>query len=223
MDQVRRFYAYSNYLVATSRLMARCHASDSVFASTMASMPGVAHIQRRSCGSIPRIAELLRNSWFTEVAISQALQFPDYLPYSNPWAMVQAYYAVYLAIRAYFHAFDRAVTPTHGATLSTASHDLVGIVDRFPEPWASVVQGDTKTRPITFSNSTYHHSLVLTSALNSPHSGDPWQHYLLFLKTTRDRQIKSAIDEWKRRNRRRKIRGRRESPPCEQFPPHLLF
>lgn len=199
MDEINtsRFFAYSNYLIAASRLMRQCHPTDSSFAANLCSMSGVTKIKKRDCDSIPRIAELLRNSWFTEVALCEARKYPDFLPFSNPWAMVQAYYSIYLTIRAYFHAFNRVVAPTHRTTLRTISSDLVSCKNRFPEPWKSILIGDTKSKPIHFANSHYSKPLKLSNALESPYTADPWQHYFLFLKTTRDRQIKSAIDKWK--------------------------
>jgi hypothetical protein len=145
------------------------------------------------CSKLPRIAELIRNSWFTEVLLREASKYPDFLPYSNAWAMIQAYYAIYLSIRAYFHAFNRKVAYSHKKSLLVVCSDMVSCKDRFPEPWRSILTSDPNLKPLYFSNSHYAKPLKLTNALESPYSGDPWQHFFLFLKTTRDRQIMSEI------------------------------
>lgn len=223
VSNTSRYYAYSNYLVATSRLMRRCHPRDDLFAANIMHLPGYQKIRRQRGFDIDRIAEFLRNSWFTEVLLSEVRKYPDFLPYSNPWAMVQAYYSVYLTIRAYFLAFNRYVTTSHQKTLGTICNDLTSCKDRFPEPWCCVLDGDTNVRPIFLKNSSCKDKLSLSNALVSPHYGDPWQHFMLFLKTTRDRQINARILQWKAHSRRKRILRHERSALVSKLRPTSFF
>ena len=223
MSNTSRFFAYSNYIVATSRLMRQYHVTDQVFADNLQSMSGFGRIKHRKINSTIRIEELLRNSWFTEVLLREARKYPDFLPFSNPWAMVQAYYSIYLTIRAYFLATNRVVATTHRTTLNTICSDLVGCKNRFPEPWRSIINGDTKIKLLLLSNSQYSNNLILKNALESPYTGDPWQHYFLFLKTTRDRQIYNGILDWKKQSKRARILAQERGRLIQKLEPTSFF
>ena len=140
--------------------------------------------------------------------------------------MIQIYYAVYSAIRAYFLALGREVNPTHQSALRAISGELItsGISERFPQPWRSVLSSDPKVkRGFYLANSSCTEPINLDNPLASLHRTDPWQFYGLFLRTTRERQLAKKIDQWKReKSRKRALRSERQEL-LDQLPPTTIF
>ncbi len=120
--------------------------------------------------------------------------------------MVECYYALYPIIRAYFLAAGRAVAKSHAVSLRTLGSDLRVCKGRFPRPWCCMLLADPKVPPISFVNTPCPAPVIrLKNPLYSPYSGIPCQHYGLFLKTTRRRQIDKATIDWKRHHGRKRI------------------
>lgn len=137
--------------------------------------------------------------------------------------MVQSYYCVYLSIRAYFRAACRSVAPTHEKTLRAIGSDLTSYKLRFPDPWRCVLDGDSNSHGLKLTNSAYTSPLALKNPLTSPHKGDPWQHFMLFLKTTRDRQINSKINTWKQDHNRKLIHAHERAALVSNLRPTSFF
>lgn len=220
---IPRFWAYSNYLEATSRLMNRKYASQDNLAKHLASRAGFKKIKARSTVNKGRISELLRNSWFTELLFYETSKHLSLIPYQIPWSMVQAYYIIYLAIRAYFHSFNRIVGTHHSTTLRTLVSDFIAYKNRFPFPWCCYFLGDPYQSAIVISNASGLSSISLSNALSSVYTTDPWQHFGLFLKTTRKRQIENAISQWKQKHNRNIIRVSEKNDLISDFQPTSFF
>ncbi len=217
-----RYWAYSNYLIALERLLRQLYPSAEALVEKMAASAGFAKIRRRQVAR-DRIAELLRNSWFTELLLAHSVEHQDLLPYATPWGMIQSYYAIYLALRAYFHAFGRAVDPAHQITLRTIGDDMAHNKGRFPRPWSTLLSGDPTGKPVHLINGPQRTPITLTNPLASPHRTNPWQHYGLFLKTTRRRQVDRAVRRWKKSNKRQVIRAPEREALIAQQRPTTLF
>lgn len=169
------------------------------------------------------VMRLLRNSWFTEILLLEIIKHDELLPYSNPWAMVQTYYSIYLAIRAYFLAGNRNIARSHQKTLRTICSDLTSYKNRFPEPWCCVLSGDTQGCNVVLQNSSYSSPLGLSNVLVSPYGNDPWQHFLLFLKTTRQRRIREEIDHWKEGHCRKRVLSQERASIVSGIEPTSIF
>jgi len=95
-EEVHRFKTYLNYVGAIRNFL---NESPPNLKHVVQSPPFLS-IQGGRCPSPPRVRELLRNAWFTEIQLSLAARLDDLVGYSNHWAPVQLYYAAYLALRA---------------------------------------------------------------------------------------------------------------------------
>jgi hypothetical protein len=200
-----RYRAYANYTIAFSRLAQQLYPSDEALVRQITGSAGFQKLPAPPRLDKNGLAKVLRHSWFTELAMIEAGKRPTSLFYTNPWCMVQSYYAVYLAARAYFLATGRTVNSSHATTQRTLSVDLLQCKHRFPLPWCSVLTGDPAATPLLLANSPSIASLSLHNPLVSPYKTDPWQHYGLFLKTTRDRQLDKLISNWKKDHQKKKI------------------
>jgi hypothetical protein len=100
-------------------------------------------------------------------------------------------------------ALGRDVGKSHEATLTTVGNDLVNCKSRFPHPWCCVYDGDPTNHSYYLVNVPIPVSITLSNPLKSPYTGDPWQHYGLFLRTTRERLLAKKIELWKEKNIRK--------------------
>ncbi len=199
-----RYWAYANYLTALSQLIQDEYATDTDLVSAITRNGAFSSLSRTSTPLDQSLmAKTLRRAWFTELLLAQQVQYPQLLPFSLPWTMVQAYYSIHPALRAYFLACGRKVEDTHETTLRTISSDVFSYAGRFPPPWSSVLIGDPSAQFVSLSN--LKTPISLTNPLVSPHAGDPWQHFGLFLKTTRQRQVNRLATQWKQENHRKRL------------------
>jgi len=136
---------------------------------------------------------------------------------------VQSYYAIYPGVRAYFTALNRPVKKTHQTTLGTICSDLTSYKDRFPQPWRTVLSDDPAKDSIDLVNAPASLTLSLRNPLASLPGSDPWQFYGLLLRTTRSRQVKKSISDWKRTNRRKRIYERERAQLISNLRPTTMF
>jgi hypothetical protein len=206
-DNNARFWAYSNYLIALARLIHLEHPTINELNDSMARSPAYNKLLETPNVNRYELAKLLRISWSTELLLRETIKYGELLPYAIPWSMVQGYYAVYLAIRSYFLALGRHVDTAHAVTLRTISGDLVGCKGRFPSPWCCVLTGDPNVKNVTLVNIPCDPAAPITlgNPLFSPYTDDPCQHFGLFLKTTRQRQVKSNSLIWKKENKKKRL------------------
>jgi len=222
VDNNARYWAYSNYLIALSRLLNQEYPSDSLLTTTIANSQGFKQLSRATPSLDQNtLSKTLRHSWFTELLLWEKVKYPNLLPFAIPWSMVESYYTVYPTIRAYFLACGRTEVTAHEATLRTICSDVCNYKDRFPPPWNCVLYGDPNTSPLFVTNVTQ--PILLNNPLISPYTGDPWQHYGLFLKTTRRRQIDRLIQKWKKDNHRKQIPKIERQRITQRWRPTTLF
>lgn len=226
IDNNARYWAYSNYLIALSLLIKKEHICPKNFAFSIANLSGFKKMPHNLGDNTGEIGKLLRMSWLTELLINKISEMNTLLPYATPWSMIQCYYAVYLSIRAYLQATGRAVRENHKATLRTISSDITSYIGRFPSPWRCVLNGDPKSSSISLMNTSCANPelLRLRNALESPHTGNPCQHYCLFLKTTRERQIKEYAVKWKAKHQRSRFpKEKRQDYASSQLSATTIF
>lgn len=199
VDNNARYWAYAHYLIAFSRLLSQEYQSESILGSTIATSSGFQKLcQPTTPINYNALSQALRHAWFTELLLKEKIKYLDLLPFAIPWSMVETYYAVYAGLRSYFIATGRTDLLTHESALQTISSDICNYKNRFPSPWNCVLSGDVNIKPLYVSN--IPDPITLQSPLYSPYRNDLWQHYGLFLKTTRKRQIERRIAIWKKQN-----------------------
>ena len=224
-QQNSRYNAYSNYLFSVSKLIEQEHLNPQTFAKNICGLAGFNRITRATSIAEVKLTEALRQCWFTELLLHEKKKYPALLPYAAPWSMVECYYAVYPAIRAYFLALGRNVETTHQATLKTVSNDLLSLKDRFPSPWRCVLKDDPSVRPCIFVNSVCDkpEPIDLKNPLISPSRAEPCQFYGLLLKTTRERMLEKQIRIWKHQEKRKRIRGDERIAVISKLRPTTIF
>ncbi len=200
-----RYIAYLNYLLAAQRLVEHLYPTKSDLVKHLVNSRGYQRLTGYPTGDKGRVVELLHNSWFTQILLEETRQYPTLIPLNSPWSLVQSYYAIFSIGRAYFLSQGRIVNPKHAETLSALAGDLEIPNSRFPMPWNCVYSGDPESNSLYLINAPAGKIITLTNPLCSPYTNDSWQHYGLFLKTTRKKQIKASIDGWKAREKRVRI------------------
>ncbi len=223
IDHAARYWAYANYLIALSSLIKQEYPSNADLVGTLARYQGIQRLSRSNEIDRKPIAKTLRHSWFTELLLHETNHYSNLLPYAMPWSMVQVYYTIHSALRAYFLACRRQVEPVHEVALRTIGSDLVSYKERFPPPWNCVLSGDPRAAMVCLSNTPYPITIDLHNALLPPSAVDLWQHYGLFLKTTRLRQTDRAIRNWKKTQYKQRISQAQRQAIVQGYRPTTLF
>jgi len=222
VDHNARYWAYAHYLIAFSRLLSQEYPSDSALGLTIANSSG---FQKLTQSTIPinqnALSQALRHAWFTELLLNEKIKYPNLLPFAIPWSMVETYYAVHAGLRSYFLATGRIDLLTHESALQTISSDICNYKNRFPSPWNCALSGDVNVSPLFVGNIA--NPITLRSPLYSPYNNDLWQHYGLFLKTTRNRQIERRVQIWKKQNHTGRISKVQRQQIAKNLQPTTIF
>jgi hypothetical protein len=223
IDHTARFRAYFNYLIALSRLIHAEYPSQTDLIRSIVNCKGFQKISPGVSINHEVIAQSLRLSWYTELLLCKTIAYEEILPYATPWSMVQTYYAIYPAIRSYFMATGREVSKSHESTLRTIGNDFVSCKGRFPHPWCCIYAGDPADGSHFLANSPGSILITLSNPLRSPDYVDPWQHYGLFLRTTRERSLIRKIKDWKKEKNRKRIKKDERDLLLRQLRPTHIF
>jgi len=142
------------------------------------------------------IKKLLFNAWNTELVLAlPAAISPDFIKYANHWSPVQAYYAVYLSLQAYFRSCGLQAPPRdHTASLNTISARVCE-QNVFPPFWSVCCEGEP-----SLADAQYRHipgGIVVKeiNPLTTPTPEDVWDWYAMLLRTTRERQLRKRLKE----------------------------
>lgn len=222
-DQTARFWAYFNYIIALSRLIEAQHPSTHALVESIVRSSAYPKIWGRPLGTSNVVGQWLRLSWYTELLLTRIISHEELLPYAIPWSMVQVYYAIYPAIRAYFAALGRTVDKSHEASIKTIGADFIGCKARFPLPWVCVHNEDPMKHSFHLLNDPDETEITLTNPLCSPYSNDGWQHYGLFLRTTRERILQTKIERWKKEQHRQRVTNDEREQLLRQLRPTNIF
>jgi hypothetical protein len=205
-DPTPRYYAYFNYLLATQRLLSILYPTHEDLVKSIVLSKGYQRLKGNPNSlSKLRVTQLLHSSWFTQIQLVGIIHHPELVPLNSPWSLVQAYYAIFSIIRAYFLSQERIIKDNHGSILSALAADLQIPHSRFPMPWNCLFSGDPRINLFTLNNAPAGTAITLINPLISPYTTDPWQHFGLFLKTTRKKQLESSIIGWKENKKRKRI------------------
>lgn len=181
------FKTYKNYTTAFAYLLSKKYGANT-FESLKTAMSLIHNsTQKRTDQDIEKIRSLLINSWHTELNFLLPSKIEgDFTRYSLHWAPVQVYYAVYLSLRALFESCGNKVSHTHTSTLNSIS-EWVSKRESLPYPWNCYCTGIDFLKNVHFSNCEEEIKKISTLAI--PTIDDLESHYVIFLKTTRERQF----------------------------------
>ncbi len=201
------FRTYLNYLVAWARYIEEEYPEKIDLVKAVVNLRGFQQIKRNKDLDSEKLFKLLRNAWFTEIQLHLSREDAEFMRYSNHWAPVQAYYAVFLELSALFVASKANIRQSHAAILH-----MIGSFARdrniFVRPWSLCVEGYSKN----WKYLNFPHQPAQISPLSSPHGVAPLDFIAMLLRTTRERQLERKRAEWLQHhsNRKRLSPGQRQ-------------
>ena len=228
-ERTRRFQVHKNYVGGVAQFIRAEYGSRSVgrietLTQAQKHFPSFRRIKRRPVDQ-DRLEQFLTLSWASELQFRLArLSDPVLLRYSNAWAPIHAYYAVYMSAQAWFLTIgSHELVDNHTGSLNTLSNQ-VSQRGLFPAPWNVTCSGCPHIDEITFSNLPVgvnpesHFELLAAPSLQ-----DFWPRYCKLLETTRKRRLDRNIDEWKRKERRKNTWAHEKRAIASRLLPTTLF
>ena len=148
---------------------------------------------RRRGVDLSALRELLTVAWMSEVQLRMPgmLGGPEMIRYANAWAPVHAYYAVYMALQAWFETSGfRGVIDDHSATLRTVASQLRDR-DLLPPPWGVLASGCPMRDQDTYLNAPSGVDLAAhIELLGNPALDEFWPRYGTWLRATRESRLR---------------------------------
>lgn len=206
IQQGNRFRAYLNYLSALSSFLGDVEADPGTLLKPVVESLPFQRIKRKQNIDRQQLGRSLRNAWFTEVQLNIPSEFPDFLSYSIHWAPIQSYYATYHVLRSYYLASNRDVGRAHATTLKTIGEVIHQRPQLFPYPWRVYCTGNPEVSLPQLVNLPAGTSISKISPLSLSHNVSSWDSFAMFLKTTRQRQLDVDVEEWKRKQKAKRLR-----------------
>jgi len=223
IEQGIRFRTYLNYLDCISNHLGDIYSDPTRIVNPVIQSRAFQSIQGGRCGNTERLAQLFRNAWFTEIQMSISAQYEEFVSYSNHWIPVQAYYATYLALRAFFIASAQDVGREHSTNLKAIGEEIQQRPKLFPYPWKVVCVGNPEDSSLEFRNLPNGVTISGISSLTASWRVDPWDSYAKFLKTTRQRHLLKQCEDWKLQNGRKRVSPKAKKQFLDNLSPTTIF
>lgn len=228
-ERSRRFTVHRNYLGSIELFLGATYGdgedqSVNLVVSQRA-LPAFARIQRRSITDTAELRRLLAISWASETQLRLAEVGGDaFLRYSNAWAPVQAYYAVYMSIHAWL------VTAGMGRLIDDHTSTLRSVVSLaverglLPHPFDVTCSGCPELgqrlingTPASANINDHFESLA------GPTLGDFYPRFSKMLETTRHLRLARLRREWLRQNARKKMMAAEKQALASRLHPTSVF
>jgi hypothetical protein len=206
-ELLRRFTVNRNYLQALAAFTRyRYGGGTDLYPALQAEVSGHRPYQRikRLPAVPPDVRRFLILGWTSEIM----LHLPAFmsntavLGYSNAWAPVHAYYAVYGPLQAWFSANGMSgVADNHTASLRTVGN-MIEQRNLFPEPWNLLatgcpMRGDKLHLNVPAGVDCTSHIEVLSTPVPLGPDPDFWKRFGLWLRTTREARLLARERQWK--------------------------
>jgi len=217
----RRYLAYHNYLTALSTVINDLYPADNDLVSAMMNLRGYQVFNRSALADLDELASGLRHGWYTELLMVQTARVDEVFPFAVPWSMVQAYYAIYRGLAAYFMVSNERIPTSHNSTLRAIANDLRAAHAPFPAPWCTTLSGDPGEKQAQLTCCPYDQPITLTNPMIS--NVDAWQNVGLMLRTTRKRTLEEAVQGWKKREKKNRIRFSEKQAIINRMMPTTVF
>jgi hypothetical protein len=219
------FKVYLNYLVALSDYVGHAPHQDDALPREIAASEAFSKLQGKPGVDLHELGRLLRIGWFSELQLLLPSEFPESVTYANHWAPVQAYYAVYLAIRAYLHASGQIIPHVHASTLKAIAREIHQRQGLFPLPWRVLCVGNPESKFPECVGLPTGARIEKISPLSSPRGlgFSFWSSLVLLLKTTRERQLVALNQQWKRDHSRKRVSPEAKRAHIRNLAPTSIF
>lgn len=210
-DRSRRFQVNKNYLLSLSQHLQAQYGVGVTGASeglvqSLAAERGYSRIQRTLAADIDACRTALSLSWtgLVQLELASWSKVRSSLPYTNAWAPIHAYYAVYAAARAWLVAQGQ-ITTSHAATLKAIGSEVCNR-RLYPSPWNVFCVGCCDDGTHVFHNVPKGHRVADPGTLlQNPSEATFWPRYMKMIETTRAQVLKQRYDEWKHAHSRKRM------------------
>ncbi|MBA2311207.1 MAG: hypothetical protein H0V97_00185 [Actinobacteria bacterium] len=228
-EQARRFQVMMYYLANIALFISHNFAGSGFtfferLLEAQRQLPGYGRVQRRGQVDAAGIKRRLWLAWGAEVQLRTGYEAKAaFLRYSNVWAPVHAYYAMYMSSHALFAAMGLANPPEdHTASLNTISSTVVPRL--LPAPWCVMAVGCPPIGERAFVNLPVDADPdVHVELLSNPQISLFWPRFCKMLETTREKRLERRFKEWKRRKSRTNMFAHEKRAEALKLPPTSLF
>jgi hypothetical protein len=134
---------------------------------------------------------------------SKIIDNSSFTKFSNNWSPIQAYYSVFLGLRAFYLASGYNLKNSHEATLTFTSFYAKKSV--FPFPWCCFCDGEKELGNLNFVNfkkKTLHHDIKILTTLHKNYFEDV---YAKFLRTTREKEYEKKKKDYRKQENIKRI------------------
>lgn len=232
-DLIRRFTVNKNYLQAIALFLARTYGRGlpmySGLQASVTTRPQHRRIQRVAM-PLDDVRRYLTRGWVSEIQLGLPAEMGNeaVVAYSNAWAPVHAYYAVFGLLQAWFAANGLGGTADdHTAALRTIAK-MIEQRDLFPEPWNLLAVGCPMRDERMYLNepagaNCAGHVEVLS--IPTPFGNDStfWQRYGTWLRSTREARLKAREEKVKKANCWGRISPKARTQIAASVAPTSLF
>lgn len=222
----RSFATYRNYLGHLRSFLEATYpggALDVVVA--VRALPKCAAIQRRQFPDQERreVERSLHIAWVRELQLAIPRRFDDeILPHLVQGSATHSYYSVFHGVRALLWASGQTPPDNHSGTLKAIGSWVSGR-SVFPAPWSSCCSGGPDATDLTYAGDPASQAASLLSPLATVTSGSSPASLQMLLRTTRLRQIDDLKEEWRRREKKKKVPRQRSLHIAGNLPATTLF
>jgi hypothetical protein len=233
-DLHRRFTVNRHYLQATRQFLETTYGKvptrHSNLRVAVESRQSWEKIQRKADPGLDDVRRFLMLGWTSEAQLQLPSTLGEGAPvgHFNAWAPVQAYYAVYGVMQAWFASNGiGGLTDDHTAALKTISA-MIRERDPFPPPWNLLAVGcpmrDERhylNEPAGFSCATSIELLTVPTPLDGP--AEFWPRYGTWLRATRKARLLRREESWKKKNGKTRISPQARSMFAKNLAPTSFF
>ena len=223
-NATNRFKAYLNYFLSISTKIHELYPSPDLYADQICQSPHFHRLEGGRAQNVEQIGKMLRNAWFTEIQVAFPSNYPSYIKYASHWVSVQAYYAAYLTLRAYFYSKGKGseIGSEHATNLNVFSQEVRTRKGLFPYPFSCICEGDPYKAPI-YTGFPPDIEIDTVSPLSSGYWVRFEDSFALLLKTTRKRKLDKLCDDWKKKEGRKRMCPNQKATFLKNMSPTSFF
>lgn len=233
-DLQRRFTVNRHYLQAMRRFLEASYGKGpdlhTQLRDAVRSRKAWERIQRASDPNLDEVRRFLMLGWTSEAQLQMPSTLGEGAPiaYFNAWAPVQAYYAIYGVMQAWFAANGiSGLTDDHTAALKTMSA-TIRERDPFPAPWGLLSIGcpmrnerSYLNEPEGFDCAASIELLTIPTPLDGP--AEFWPRFGTWLRSTRKARLLRREEDWKQKNGKTRVSPQARSMLAQKLPPTSFF
>lgn len=170
------------------------------------------HVQRTRSADLDEVRRFLMLGWTSEAQLQLPSTLGEGAPigFFNAWSPVQAYYAVFGVMQAWFAANGiGGLTDDHTAALKTIAA-MIREREPFPDPWGLLAIGCPMRNERLYLNPPENYDcaapvelLAIPTVLDGP--AEFWPRFGTWLRSTRKARLVRREELWKREHNKNRV------------------